>query len=143
MLAKSFTLLLAEKQYTEIYLNICKVFNRNLITVKGDENKWEKIEIKDEELTINFNSLIRVKPMDQFSKMILGMYNFIDKNKGGETANKKHTLNKIATAQLAIGVVSTTKPNQEIINRIKNILTGIDAIVFNGQIILDNKLTPM
>ncbi len=141
MIKQSFTILISEKKYDQIRNRIYDQLKEDFISIQGNEYEWEKIEIKEGGLMISFNSLVRTKPMDQFSKIILGIYNFIDKK--DEKTDKKYVLDKIANTKLLIGVVINTIPNQKVVDFIRSVLLDMDAIVFNGETILDNNLEPM
>lgn len=141
MLKERFTILLEEKSFQAIFANTKSLSSNFSIAIEGNKNNWRQIKIEGVQGELVLNSLIRTKPMDQFSKLILGMYNFLDKKIQGK--EKKELLYQIANTQLAIGVVCSTKVNEEIISLIKKVLSNTNFLIFNGETILNKEFKPL
>src|SRR5688572_11162878 len=76
------------------------------IHVEGPEPEWERIALQFPEGTMTLSSLIRHRPGDKFSKLVLSMHNFFRTVDTDAEANKREVLRRVETVKMMIGVVA-------------------------------------
>jgi len=108
--------------------------------IAGRADRWDSIRVPSAKGELVFNSLIRIKPGDKFSRLVLGMRNFIRTRGGPDTAIKQQLATRISEAQWMVGVVGTPEFLDEDghLDLILGISRKLDSVIFNGSAILDS-----
>lgn len=132
------TLICPSKRFSEAINAISVVFQDNY-DVQGETQSWRRIEVRLPQSLIAFTSLIREKPGDQFSKIILSMHNFFRQIKTTAKANKQFVLSRVVNAEMLIGVIAEPAfiEKDKHFDCIWTLADRLDAIVFSGEAMLD------
>jgi hypothetical protein len=106
-----------------------------VIHVTGKESDWSKIEVRSSAASLTLNRLIRQRPGDPFSKMVLGMHNYVDQVKTSARPVKKDVLDRVANMGLAIGVVAEPEFVEDArhLDCIFGITAALNAIIWTGD----------
>jgi hypothetical protein len=98
--AQHCTIFFADKCYQEI-LTALKAQIPGLKT-EGNPDSWTKIVISDEDTSLTLSSLVFVRPMEQFSKIVLGSINLA--RRGVPEKNRNAVMDSIGNCGLIVGV---------------------------------------
>jgi hypothetical protein len=112
-----------------------------VFNLDGDFDKWSTIKLQFDKSELRFMASVRERPGDEFSKMILGMYNYFSNVDTNASNNKGYILKNIGETKLAIGVVGDPQFSEEDghFDCILAVAEKIEGIIFNGEAMLDFK----
>lgn len=124
---------------TRDYSNILRAFHqypREMLKLTGSESSWQSIKLEFSDSTLEFTALVRSAPGDQFSKIVLGMYNFVRHCDGSEE-QKARIASGIARTEMILGVVAKPEFLEPHFEHVFNAARSIDGLIFNGSAILN------
>ena len=103
--------------------------------VAGKNASWSSIAIEAPGTSLVLNRLVRVRPGDRFSSLVLGVHNYFNQVKTKRKAIKADVLRRVERMALAIGVVA--KPEfVELAGHydcIFRLAKAFDAIIWTGS----------
>ncbi len=134
------TLVCPIEAYSDVFATLENSSTSELI-VQGRPDSWKQIEIRSPGSLIAFTSLVREKPGDEYSKLILSMHNFFRRIGTEANKNQRFVLECIANAKMLIGVVAEPAFSEDDwhFNCIWPIAEHLNAIVFSGEAMLNAK----
>jgi len=107
--------------------------------LEGMRDKWARVTAVHSGKQIVFSALIRLQPRDKFSRLVLSMHDFFRTVKTDILSNQDYVLSRIANVEMMIGVVADPEFTIEDsrLDTLWKIAECVDAVVFNGNAILD------
>lgn len=109
---------------------------------EGERREWRNLEIRGSGGTASLTPLTRVRPGDEFSKMVLSMSNYFSTSQAKVVTQpcREQIQNHIADAELFIGVVISPAAAQDtaIDDAIKAVATAIGGIFFTAHGMLNS-----
>lgn len=99
--------------------------------IEADDGDVIRVHIGDR--TILFTALRRERPMDRFSKIVLGMSTFFGNLASDELQSR------LASTELFIGVVIDPSIDDNTELMMMNTAEHLDALIFNGESLLDSR----
>ncbi|HVZ41159.1 MAG TPA: hypothetical protein VHI13_17905 [Candidatus Kapabacteria bacterium] len=108
------------------------------IVVTGSDQAWTSIVLRTDAATLTLNSMIRVEPGDQFSTILLGLYNFVRTQPASDPAAKDRLQQQIVDAELLIGVVAdpSFEADETLADLVFEIAEDLGALIFTGSALL-------
>jgi hypothetical protein len=110
-----------------------------LVKIRWKRGDWSQIVLRiDPKSILTFTKCVRLKPGDEFSRMVLGFHNYIRHVKTRSHRAKKPFLAHVADCSLAIGVLC--EPSFDLEEWQKTILAvarEMGALIWNGSGMLD------
>jgi hypothetical protein len=115
--------------------------HRKATRISGSRSKWTSARFKSPGGTLTFNCLLRVKPGDEFSGLVLGFHNHFNQISTKAKANKQFVLDRILDAGMMIGVVGDPEfiEADGHFDTIWSASEKLDALVFTGSAMLNGK----
>jgi hypothetical protein len=109
------------------------------LSLEGARDKWTRITVAHSGKQIAFSGLVRRRPQDKFSKIVLSMYNFFNMVETDLVSNRDYALSRIADVEMMIGVVADPEFAMEDsrLDILWKIAECMDAVIFNGDALLD------
>jgi hypothetical protein len=109
------------------------------LSLEGTRDYWTRITVVYTGKQITFSGLVQVQPGDKFSRTVLSMHNYFRTVKTDVASNQGYVLRRIANVQMMIGVVADPEFSEDDsrFNILWHIAECMDALVFNGEAILD------
>lgn len=117
--------------------NCVLAFTGGEYAMEGDRDEWSSITSRSPDASIRFTTLVHREPMDEFSKLSLGMKTFF---RGIETlheANKSRILDTISRAAVFVGVVAEPGFAEQHLNAIYSMADELEGMVFDGHAMRD------
>ena len=107
------------------------------VGVVGAGSRWEKMTARIGVGSVTFDVLARRRPGDEFSKMVLSMYNYFRNGSSSSDSLKEEGLDAIASSDTAIGVVADPAFDEEAEEVVIEVARMVGGVIFNGWGILD------
>lgn len=110
------------------------------IEVAGNRVGWTTLKVTFPTSTLTFTSMVRIKPGDQFSKLVLSMHNFFNVIDSDDEKRKKLVLEAIANTKMFIGVVADPELSdvEGHVNCLFALARKPNALIFTGEAIQDS-----
>jgi hypothetical protein len=132
------TLVCGQQDYAAA-LNALHETTSSEIEVAGDETLWTRVQVTFPTSTLTFTSMVRDKPGDQFSRLVLGMHNFFRRIDTQGKEQKELVLAKIANSEMFIGVVAEPEFSdlEGHFTCLFALARKLNALIFTGQAMQD------
>ncbi len=107
----------------------------------GSRSHWASACLEFPSSTLTFNTLVRLEPGDEFSKLVFSLNNFFEKIATSANANKQVVLHRISKVGMFIGIVGEPQfaEDEGHFDSIWSAAEKLDALVFTGEAILNAK----
>lgn len=140
MKENQYTILSKKKDFQSVLNYVEKNFDLSSFQVDKENSKWSSIFLKDRinGLEIKLVSKVRKRPMDDFSKLILGLFNYINKTDAEDEFLKKKLLKFISEVNLVIGVTVSFSKDVNL-NHIYKLTEILEGMIFNGSEIINSR----
>jgi hypothetical protein len=108
------------------------------VVVVGSPNAWTVLSVQSVSSSLRLTTMRRVRPGDEFSKLVLGLHNHFRKAAEREGQAGRLALNRVAGLQLAVGVVAEPAiDHEEWMERvILSTAQAMEGLIFNGHALL-------
>lgn len=131
------TVVCATKGYRAI-AQMARQISRDTVSIQGTDEEWTTIRIRSGLHVLTFTSLVRIRPGDRFSKLVLGMYSFFRQIDTFSVQAKQTVLDTISQANMLIGVVVEPGWSDREEDYVFEIAKCVDGMVFTGHAMLDS-----
>lgn len=111
------------------------------MTVEGETQHWTKITILGSRATIVVNSLKYRQAGDEFSRLIMGMHNYLRNIDTSAVEVKQDVLERVGRCRYALGVVAEPEFLDEAghFEFVFGLAEALDALIWNGSGLVDTR----
>jgi len=109
------------------------------LEVAGNRTRWTTVKVLFSRSTMTFTTMVRIKPGDRFSKLVLGMHNFFNMIDTKNEDEKKIVLKAIENTEMFIGIIA----DPEFIDEeghfayLFTVARKLNALIFTGEAMQD------
>lgn len=109
------------------------------VEVSGSSFAWESATVRGSDATVTFNPLLKVRPGDQFSKIVLGAANFFRRIKTPAISNQTYLKEFLFDTKIIIGVVADPELMESAghFDLIFDVADECEGLIFNGNGMVD------
>jgi len=99
----------------------------------------QEISVRASKVGLEIHPLVKEKPGDKFSQLILGTHNFIQCSARGADESRSRVLKHIAQTTVIVGVPrATDSPLGSELSVVAGVVLAMDAIIFDGTTMRDH-----
>ena len=137
-MSTAFTLLCNRALYTEAFDVITRTV-RDDITFEGRADAWRTITATSPHRSIIFTSMVRMRPGDEFSRLVLSLHTFARKIETQAVDTRTRILERILGAKLLIGVFAEPGLSDDAghLECLAELCARLDAIIFTREGFVD------